>query len=585
MPKLDPFEESRLAEAVAALKKNPNQKLTVVARHFLVGYDKLKRRVKGKPSQATKGGHNKRLNANQEDGLKRYLSYLIRIGANPGQRKLRHAADRILIASGDTGLGVSKSWAKRWMTRNKDWFHTVRAKTLEQARKAIQNKDDILNHFADFQATLAEYGVVMEDVWNMDESGFRIGCLNGRIVITHANTKAVYLADPDVRDWVTTIETISAGGERIPAMLILAGQTHLEKFFANDLEDDTLLGVTTTGYSNDLMGLEYIEHFNKMTEKKRVGEWRMLVFDGHGSHMSDAFTWYCWKHNIIPFRLIPHSTHLLQPLDIGIFQPLKHWHQVAIENKIEFGDLEFTKVDFLMAYQTMANRTFKSKTILSAWKKAGLLPLDPQVVIDKLREFQPDQLIPLETPMTPQKAAKGYCIGGATLLPFQTTPTTGNREAHRYYLNMRLMDHFDLDIPLSPSYQRSLRAYQRAVEPRVLEASAIKHREEARLKEIADKKANKLATSGRHVQKSGVIYAGNGRSQIEAREKQFLELEKSRKEVVNMATKRKVAETEKQYKKWLKLLQRNFGEWNKDIRTRQLVLKQVVVGRFSLNTT
>ena len=56
-------------------EKIPNQKLTVVARHFLVGYNKLKRCVKGKPSQVTEGGHNKRLNAYREDELKRYLSY------------------------------------------------------------------------------------------------------------------------------------------------------------------------------------------------------------------------------------------------------------------------------------------------------------------------------------------------------------------------------------------------------------------------------------------------------------------------------------------------------------------------------
>jgi hypothetical protein len=45
----------------------------------------------------------------------------------------------------------------------------------------------------------------------MDEIGFRIGCLNRRVVITHVNIKAVYLADLEVRDWVTTIETIGAG--------------------------------------------------------------------------------------------------------------------------------------------------------------------------------------------------------------------------------------------------------------------------------------------------------------------------------------------------------------------------------------
>ena len=46
-------------------------------------------------------------------------------------------------------------------------------------------------------------------------------------MITHATTKVVYLADPEVRDQVTAIETISAGDKTIPAMLILSGSIML----------------------------------------------------------------------------------------------------------------------------------------------------------------------------------------------------------------------------------------------------------------------------------------------------------------------------------------------------------------------
>jgi hypothetical protein len=34
------------------------------------------------------------------------------------------------------------------------------------------------------------------------------------------------------------------------------------------VDDNTLLGITVTGYSNDIMGMEYIQHFHKMTEKR-----------------------------------------------------------------------------------------------------------------------------------------------------------------------------------------------------------------------------------------------------------------------------------------------------------------------------
>jgi len=158
----------------------------------------------------------------------------------------------------------------------------------------------------------------------MDETGFRIRVLAGRVVITHLTTKAVYLADPNNRESVTVVETICGDSTTIPPMLILKGEVLLKKYFDNDLENGTLLAVSASGYSNDELAMKYLIHFYNNTFKKTKGRWRMLIFDGHSSYISAEFLHYCWEYKIIPFQLPPHSTHLLQPLDIGLFQPLKH---------------------------------------------------------------------------------------------------------------------------------------------------------------------------------------------------------------------------------------------------------------------
>jgi hypothetical protein len=51
----------------------------------------------------------------------------------------------------------------------------------------------------------------------MDETGFRIGCLGGQLVITHLNTKAVYLSNLDNREMVSSIKCIS--GSRLALKL------------------------------------------------------------------------------------------------------------------------------------------------------------------------------------------------------------------------------------------------------------------------------------------------------------------------------------------------------------------------------
>jgi len=149
-------------------------------------------------------------------------------------------------------------------------------------------------------------------------------------------------------------------------MLILKGKVLLEKYFDNDLENDTFLAVSASGYSNDELAMKYLIHFYNNTFKKTKGRWRILIFDGYSSYISAEFLHYCWEYKIIPFQLPLHSTHLLQPLNIGLFQPLKHWHQFDIQNIIQFSNCEYTKIDFLNVYRKIRANTFKVRTIKSA---------------------------------------------------------------------------------------------------------------------------------------------------------------------------------------------------------------------------
>ena len=48
----------------------------------------------------------------------------------------------------------------------------------------------------------------------------------------------------------------------------------------------------------------------------------MLLIDGHASHITTAAMEYCVNHKVILLCLLAHTTHLLQPLDVGIFAPL-----------------------------------------------------------------------------------------------------------------------------------------------------------------------------------------------------------------------------------------------------------------------
>ena len=62
----------------------------------------------------------------------------------------------------------------------------------------------------------------------------------------------------------------------------------------------------------------------------------VLIFDGHHSHISLELIELAKNNNIHLLCLPPHSTHLLQPLDVSVFGPvMSTWKEVLKEYQIE----------------------------------------------------------------------------------------------------------------------------------------------------------------------------------------------------------------------------------------------------------
>jgi hypothetical protein len=79
-----------------------------------------------------------------------------------------------------------------------------------------------------------------------------------------------------------------------------------------------------------------------------------------------------------------HTSHILQPLDVSCFGPLKKVYGSQIEIKMRLGINHITKEEFLPAFLTAHRQVMTTETITSGFKATGLVPFDPQRVLDKL---------------------------------------------------------------------------------------------------------------------------------------------------------------------------------------------------------
>ena len=80
----------------------------------------------------------------------------------------------------------------------------------------------------------------------------------------------------------------------------------------------------------------------------------------------------------------PHSSHLLQPLDVGCFSPLKRAYGHQINGLIRDHINHITKLEFLPAFKAAFNASFTKDNICASFRGAGLVPYDPDRVISKL---------------------------------------------------------------------------------------------------------------------------------------------------------------------------------------------------------
>lgn len=221
------------------------------------------------------------------------------------------------------------------------------------------------------------------------------------------------VTQPGNREWVTAVEAVNASGWAIPPMIIFAGKMHQATWY-EVLPPQWTIAVSENGWTTDKIGLIWLQNvFNEYTKVRTVRQYRLLILDGHGSHATPEFDRFCLDNAIITLCMPPYSSHLLQPLDIGCFSPLKRAYGHQVESCMRLGRNHIDKLDFLEAFKPARAAALSSLNIRSGFTAAGLVPHNPERVLSrlqfKLRTPTPPALettiAACQTPKTPYTVA------------------------------------------------------------------------------------------------------------------------------------------------------------------------------------
>lgn len=295
---------------------------------------------------------------------------------------------------------VGKNWTDRFIQRRPElrtrFSHVYDYKrTLQEDPYTLEAWFRLVDHMR------LKYGIQDCDFYNFDETGFAMGIIRAQMVVTRSDRVAKPKAiQPGNREWATAICCVAADGHIVPPFLCVAGRFHLAAWYSSGhIPANWVVTTTYNGWTDNNTGLEWLKHFDQYTKARQKGSWRLLVVDGHESHVNAGFNEYCKANNIIPLCLPSHSSHLTQPLDVGVFGPLKRAYGAEILFLVRANITHITKDDFFCAFQAAFRAVLTEQNIKGGFRGAGLVPFDPDAVISKLD-------VKLRTP-TPRGTSEG----------------------------------------------------------------------------------------------------------------------------------------------------------------------------------
>ena len=285
-------DESRVILALQALQNDRNLSVLAASKIYNISRTTLTRRRAGRPARRDTMPNSKKLTQSEEEAIVQYVIELDARAFPPRLSGVEDMANQLLRVRDAPPVG--QLWAHRFV-RRKEELRTRWTRQYDYQRAKCEDPKVIGEWFALVRNVKAKYGIVEDDIYNFDETGFMMGIIFAGMVVTTSDGRGkAKLAQPGNREWATVIQGVNALGWAIPPFIILAAQYHLANWYTEcDLPADWRIATTDNGWTTNAVGLDWIKHFDFYTAPRTKGKYRLLILDGHESYHSTEFELYC----------------------------------------------------------------------------------------------------------------------------------------------------------------------------------------------------------------------------------------------------------------------------------------------------
>ena len=102
----------------------------------------------------------------------------------------------------------------------------------------------------------------------------------------------------------------------------------------------------------------------------------------------------CLSNQICLVFLLPHTSHICQPTDLGPFAQMKRYYSQYLKEYISTGETKVTRAQFNTLFNHTREVALSREYIEVGWRRTGLHPFNPRRVLLQPKLVQYRQTTP-----------------------------------------------------------------------------------------------------------------------------------------------------------------------------------------------
>ena len=235
---------------------------------------------------------------------------------------------------------VGNKWCTGYFKRFPELAFRI-PQPLDKDRLQSTSEDVVLPHVECLRNVMGKYELWQHpaDIWNVDETSLVLGTRNRTRVVALRGARRVYqVASSDTRH-VSVIFAVNAAGRYSPPCFVLPFQRRPREFYQSlqQVREPSWSTVCTgSGFITSEAFFqwmeEFVRHLDQHVRRGDASRPQLLIMDQFSGHDSVDIREYALQHHILLYALPPHTTHILQPVDVGLFGPMKKAYRCAERN-------------------------------------------------------------------------------------------------------------------------------------------------------------------------------------------------------------------------------------------------------------